>query len=393
MQFKTNFLLLVLFIGCFCFTNASSQDFTVIDAAKKPVAKKGIVTLRDVVVLDANKDCFFGEIASVVTTNSGYYILDNRQANAVYKFDRTGKFCLKFGNPGKGPGEYLHPVWIAADEASEQLIIYDPSIHKLLVYNTKTAAFVKEIDLEINARSFEILKDNAGFIFYCGFLFGGYTVKSRLIEKGKYYQVIITDHAGKITALQIPYPDTFNPQNFIGMTEVFSVSGNETSLFSPFNDTLYVVSENGKIRPRYVIDYGNHNQQLSTKFMNNIGPLPTDFNRNNQLRASSGIYQLAEQLQTNSHIHLTGIRNKSLYRFLVDKKSLNVIDLVNNNQTFNFGFRASDENYYYSVAITEAFKKSGEPTFNEYPESLKNALKKAEKNSNPIVLVWEVRTF
>ena len=393
MKVKSNHMVLIFLMACLNFSNASGQDLTVINAAKKPVASKGIVTLREVVVLEASKDCFFGEISCVVTTNSGYYILDNRQANAVYKFDRTGKFCLKFGNPGKGPGEYVHPVWIAADEASEQLIIYDPSIHKLLVYNTKTAEFVKAIGLEINARSFEILKDNAGFIFYCGFLFGGYSVKSQLIEKGKYYQVIITDHAGKITALQLPYPNSFNPQNFIGMTEIFSVSGKETSLFSPFNDTLYFVSEGGKIRPRYVIDYGNDNQQLSTKFMNNIGPMPTDFNRNNQLRASSGIYQLAEQLQTNSHIHLTGIRNKSLYRFLVDKKSLNVIDLVHNNQTFNFGFRASDENCYYSIAVTEAFKKPGDPSFNEYPASLRNALKKAEKNSNPIVLVWEISSF
>ena len=141
-------------------------------------------------------------------------------------------------------------------------------------------------------------------------MFSGYPVKSRLIEKGMDYQVIITDHAGIIAVLQVPYPDNFNPQNFIGMTEVFSAIGNITSVFVQFIDTLYAVSKGGKLQP-FFIDYGNNNQQLSTKFINNFGPLPTDFKRDDQLRASSGIYQLTSQQQTNNHMHLTGIKGKS----------------------------------------------------------------------------------
>lgn len=386
-------VLLVFFTRVLSVSNISAQDLTVIDIAKNQVTAKGIVALKGVIVLDANKDCFFGEITCVISTNSGYYILDDRQANVVYKFDRKGKFCLKFGNPGKGPGEYIRPVWIAVDEGSNQLVIYDTSVHKLLVYNARTASFIREIKLEFNGRSFEILKGKEGFVFYTCFGFGGYPVKSQLIDNGMYYQVIITDTDGKIKALHLPYPDTFNPQNFIGITEVFSAYADVTSLYSQFNDTLYAVSQDRKLETRFFIDYGNGNQQLSAKFINNIGPLPTDFKRNDQLRAASGIWQLSEQLQTNNHIHLTGIKDKSLFRFLVDKKSLNVVDLVKNNQTFKFGFRASDEKYYYSVAFYEAFEKPGSALYKNYPEELKNALRKAEITSNPIVLVWEIASF
>jgi hypothetical protein len=394
MSLKTNLIFLsIILMGCLEATSTFGQGLSVINVAKNPVSLKGIVNLKEVVVLDANKDCFFGDITGVVSTSTGYYILDKSQAKTVFKFDRKGKFCFKYGNLGKGPGEYESPDWISVDEASNQLVIYDASFPKLLVYNTKSGAFIKDIPLGLRACSFSMLKDRGGYIFYTGFKFSSYPVKSPLMEKNKYYQIIITDNNGTITGLQLPYPDTFNPQNFVRGSEIFSTFGNVTSLFSDYNDTLYIVGNDRKLQPDYLIDYGNNNQQLSTKFVNNIGPLPTDFQRNNQLRASSGIFQLSRQLQTNDQLHLSGIKDMKLFSYIIDKKSLNVLDLVRNNQTFNFGIRASDDKYYYSVAVNEAFKKPGEALYNDYPEVLKNALLKAETNSNPIVLVWEIGSF
>ncbi len=387
------FVFLAILICNLAVGNTFAQNLSVINLVKKQVSINGIISLKEAVVLDANKDCFFGEITCLLSSGLGFYILDERQSKAIFKFDRKGKFCFKFGSLGKGPGEYVNPVWIAVDESVNQLAVFDPAGHKLLIYNSKTSSFIKEIKIEFNARSFEFLKDNEGFIFYTCFAFNGIPVKSALIAENTGYQFIITDQAGTVKSLQVPYPDTFNPQNFIGMQEAFSSFGKVTSFYTQYNDTLYAMSPGRKTKPAFLIDYGNANQKLSTAFINTIGPLPTDFKRNTQLRSDSGIYHLYSQLQTDTHIQLTGIRNKSLFNYLVDKKSLNVLDLVKNKQSLNFGFRASDEKYYYSMAFIEAFHLPGDPSFNEYPLLLKAALKTAAISNNPVVLIWETSSF
>lgn len=79
-----------------------------------------------------DENYIFGSINDVEVDSSGnIYILDGKMTRIV-KFDRDGKFVLKFGKKGQGPGEFGFPECMVLDSERK---IYVISSRKVLVFD------------------------------------------------------------------------------------------------------------------------------------------------------------------------------------------------------------------------------------------------------------------
>jgi len=94
-----------------------------------------VVDTSFVVCLETTKESLLGSIDKLMVYNEHIYILNKRQSKGVFQFDMEGNFIRKFGEEGKGPGEYKSPNSFVINKKEKQLIISDQSGRYLLVYN------------------------------------------------------------------------------------------------------------------------------------------------------------------------------------------------------------------------------------------------------------------
>lgn len=98
------FLVASFFLVCFC-----SKEETLINQflAFRKISEIGIS--------EGDENYIFGSINDVEVDKLGnIYVLDQRMSR-VMKFDEKGKFILKFGKKGQGPGEFEFPEAMVLD--------------------------------------------------------------------------------------------------------------------------------------------------------------------------------------------------------------------------------------------------------------------------------------
>jgi hypothetical protein len=115
----------------------------------------------EIIPLETTKESLIGKINGVHFIKDKIIILDRSSAKAVFLFDISGKFIRKIGKLGKGPGEYISPSSVSADEARGEIAVYDGMLNKILFYDIN-GEFLKSIQLKskIAAKCIELYKDN-----------------------------------------------------------------------------------------------------------------------------------------------------------------------------------------------------------------------------------------
>jgi len=380
--------------GCNNLSNVSNQNsITEIQLLKEdmPILDENLIQIRDIVLLETNDSSSFGVCSLLKTTQEAFYILDESITKRIYKFDRNGAFIRHIGKQGRGPGEYINPSWFCVDENSGQVIVYDTRQRRLMFFNDKSGEFIKDVRINFDARSFEIMPDLSGYCFYTSF-----TPNSNLSSNNEDFQLIITDNEGQVIHTAFPFSSSYSVQNFISVKSVFSEYDEEVYFFSQYIDTIFKFNKKGQMIPSFVLDYNNDNQKLSDQYVKKIGPNQNgDFSYINSVRHSSDVFHLYLQFQTENHLYYTGVINKKTFAFLVDKKSHNVIDLTKyqNIPLKRIIFLAADEDFLYAFS-------SNTNSILEAPEDIKklninnsSALLDERYRDNPIIIVYGINRF
>ena len=108
-----------------------------------------VITDISFIKLETNDSCLIGKIDQVLYTDRYIYVMDIEIANAVYCFDKQGRFVRRIGKVGNGPGEYPRLCQMALTADGKQLVIYD-------------WAYYHYYDLEGNRIKDEFVADNLG---------------------------------------------------------------------------------------------------------------------------------------------------------------------------------------------------------------------------------------
>jgi hypothetical protein bfra3_20315 len=90
---------------------------------------------RHYIALETTEECLIGTISKILSEDSCVFIFD-RANNSVLRFSqKDGSFLNKFGNQGRGPGEYTELVDISLNKKNKELCLYDQFGYKNMYFS------------------------------------------------------------------------------------------------------------------------------------------------------------------------------------------------------------------------------------------------------------------
>jgi hypothetical protein len=113
---------------------------------QEPGRKRAFSLKKDLEIglLEGDENYIFGLVADVKIDSFGnVYVLDVKM-NKIVKYDRDGKFILRFGKKGEGPGEFENPRTIALNSPGK---VYVLDFRKVIVFD-KSGGFIKSFGLD-----------------------------------------------------------------------------------------------------------------------------------------------------------------------------------------------------------------------------------------------------
>jgi hypothetical protein len=197
--------------------------------------------------LSSNEASLIGSVSQVIIGNKYIAIVDITNSKAVFIYDKKGKLINKIYKPGNGPYEYSSIKYSFLNE-SENSVGVMSLYGKVVTYDIVSAKGINEYSIDIFATKF--FKDSDNFLVSCA--------------DGK-YNLYIFDANGQIKQkmLQKEYKFTQGYTPFSSFSRYY-----DTILFLPNLTQTFYKYHNGKLEPKYLVDFGENN--ISIKEMKSI---------------------------------------------------------------------------------------------------------------------------
>jgi hypothetical protein len=194
--------------------------------------------------LETTEKSMIGEINDISISSDNIFILDKNNLKTVVSFSKDGKFLTKYGNIGRGPGEFRYVKSFMKDEKAMQIELLVPPNH-IMIY-TIMGELVDEVkgNDQIPAVSFtKTHRDNY-------FLYGGHNDG---FDVNRFYLI---NRDGEL--IEKYFPEKTNLFPFEEHKNNFTTFENNTYFREFFSNIIYVITEEN-IAPRYVFDFGEYN--------------------------------------------------------------------------------------------------------------------------------------
>lgn len=321
--------------------------------------KKGVNNIADIsnlsdsvkfVKLETNPDCLIGNISKIINYNGFYYVLDNKYANALFRFNIEGKYIDKIFSVGKGPGQYIKLQDFSIDKKNRKIYLYDIGQRQILSYNLK---FDYLSSTKTNIAAFKMEYAEEHFYFH---------TNKMVTDASKRYELVITDIKGKVVSRYFKFDEK---QNFKFEIEKPIIKYENSILFiSNFSDTIYEVKSDNILIPRIRLNFEN--------------PIPFEYTKDPVIFSTRGTkfsFIFGNFCETNNHVYFSYFDDKKIKDVLIDKRNNNYFLFhYITNKTFGQDFFpkpiGSDENQYFIYVIKDIGKWMPDYSLNENFRSL-----------------------
>ena len=198
------------------------------------------------VKLDTNDSCIVGNINQATILNDTIYIRDTYQSKSIFVFDITGRFINTIGKVGNGPFEYIEPSDMHVTDST--IIVYDQWQHKLLTYNHSGVG--------ISDRQIPFICNQVMQLSNGNYLFRGINSDNHHIPQILDYGFWLTDSNFVISkiGLNVPHGKYVSEYNNLD----FWRQNNIPFFYNYWNNTVYNISETGKLYPKYHFNFSNN---------------------------------------------------------------------------------------------------------------------------------------
>ncbi len=252
------FITLTILLSFSCRKNKNNTNddnplltFNVCDWDRRSVIPLKIIKEIRFLPLETTKENLIGKIDKILFFDDKIYVLDRDYRKDILIFDSQGKYIGKVGKYGRGAGEFVRMTDFNIDKESNQLVILDSNVHKLIFYDLSDGSFVKEYKLDFWASNF-LIKDKQNFIFYSK---RQYTNENHLIAFQN-----LQDKSRKWFIKQDEYDANLGP--------LFSIFQSKNNYFTSYmRDVVYQITEK-EVVPYAKFDFGQ--QKLPSDRLKNI---------------------------------------------------------------------------------------------------------------------------
>jgi hypothetical protein len=329
------------------------------------------------------------EIWDVQILKGNFFILEGL-SETVMVFDKAGNFIKQIGNRGRGPDEYIYLRSFCIDQNNEDLLFYT-SPSGILRYSSNGKVIGKLFKFPYADNMYSVGK----ILVFTGFL----TFETRNMPDDL-TQFATTNQLGqKIDSVAIPFYSISNWRKkgayFPGNHQ--STNFNKSLLLNGSGeDTVFQITQYGKIQPRYVQDFGKFSNPVETRYIPH-----SQVNLNNCIMAISPIFETVNNVwrkyafkneaflmrydKTKQEAFTFFYKGEKEIDFTKGKKSLDELGIVNDidggldffpkwsvyNDTTQF-FVSAIEALDFKKELSPEHFKSKDLKFSDKKEELKN---------------------
>ncbi len=181
--------------------------------------------------LETNDDCLIGNIHQILCTKDYIFIMDAFVAQAVYCFDKQGRFVRQIGGIGQGPGEYTRPFKMCLTSDQQQIVVFDWT---RLHYYDLNGKHIKDVTPDFSVYDIELGNED----FLAGFRASG------IGDDEQRRMLSVYDKDSKLIYKEFP---TFYTKKFRlddGMIPLRSF-GNSIYFNKPWTHSIYRIEKEG----------------------------------------------------------------------------------------------------------------------------------------------------
>ncbi len=200
----------------------------------------------EIIPLETTNESLIGKINSISLIKDKIIILDRFVSKSVLLFNSNGEFIRKIGKLGKGPGEYISPSSISADDINGKIAVYDGMLNKISLYDIN-GEFEKSIKLKskIAAKSIELYKDKIYISNYAHDLIP--------------FLIYAIDFDGNVLGEWLPntYPEGFSDNTQLSTNTVFFRTNKNLKFRNWLMNAIYNIESNS-IKPTILLKSNNN---------------------------------------------------------------------------------------------------------------------------------------
>ena len=181
-----------------------------------------------------------------------YIVYCNRNPAKVILFDRAGKYIREIGTIGKGPGEFMYPVYIELNSDENKLLVesYEPRSNKLFEFNIQGELLKTGTIPSRSEGGLKYTKDNK-YIY----------MQARYMRDSlNYPRIIVLDDNFSNPEVIHSININVNPDQMqvYHLRNLFSRGELGFNFRDCLDDTLYSIDKNFHIEPKYILNVGEN---------------------------------------------------------------------------------------------------------------------------------------
>lgn len=262
--------------------------------------------------LEGRSESLIGQVDKIDkdSITGRWYILDNKNRNAVKVFEEDGRFVKQISHFGNGPGEHRRINDFTIVDG-KQIEILDSRNQKMLTYDLQTDSVLREKRVPFYAWEYESTKDG-NYVFYKN------SQANNLEDEKYFYKLLILNKDMNLIRSRFPFNLKIGQTNYSVMQPITLTKYNSSVNFNLFlADTIYSVTAD-TIEKKFSVDYGEYDVENLEKKSFSSGKEKIQYLADNTDKVIIGITNLIE---TSEYISFNFIYDSEVYTFLFDKIS------------------------------------------------------------------------
>jgi len=342
------------------------------------------------VILETRKDVLIGSVNSIQVYKDSIFILDRTSSKGLFLFNKEGHFLKRYGNIGRGPGEYTMPSDFTLNLKDRIVYILDAQTQNILMYNLNTGDFIKNIHIRDGRfKSFNIqYVDNK--IFADAYYYSTKENPSLLQE--------INISTGERTTKWLPaklYNKNYSKLSLSGENVFYDRTQKSPKFIQFFMDTIISITHK-EVMPFLAIKSDKLLKEADLKEILSKG----DDNLTLNLFKSGLVHHISEFVTYKNRVYFTYRHGFEFWRCLFNTKTKNIQivssmidDLIYNDihKSIRPRFCTSNEDGMYSyidpVEMDQFLKLVQENKLNRNLDKF-DKIKQLSLDSNPIIFIY-----
>lgn len=385
-------LVFIFILSC----NRDNSSIVIVDANKNyPMLDIKLSDVADInyIPLKFNKDSIMfitDNISKNIYISKDKIIIGDRNQvdSRLFVYDHKGNLLYQIGRKGRGPGEFLDLFLFTADTISNEVVIYNRSSLKFIVYDINGNYKCDEQLLKDNTDFFQM--ENIGSDYIIGYNYRSSYLASNFSRNSLGVDVIKGNGKSLVAFKRKPlsikeisdiyYPRPYISNNMPGLNWQITTTSNGSYITSFRSDTIFFVEKNLRVIPKF-IDVTKYGHEEITIFPTMETKKYVFFSTEMKYGKRGKLRYFAYDKSSNSILRINNNISEDI------NKCNYKLSLISNEIAMN-QFTLTQNHDYSAILLTPLFLKDHYEVLNKELKIIADSLR---EDDNPVLMLMRFK--